>query len=272
MGMDTFNLALIQMTVSESKEENLDRAEQLLAAAVESGAQLAVLPEMFICPYDSSRFPEYAEDQNGPSVKRLAGIAERLRLVLIAGSIPESDAQGRIYNTSYSFGPDGGMIGKHRKIHLFDIDIEGGIKFRESDTLSPGDSATIIETPWGKIGVAICFDIRFAELFRQMALQGAHTVVVPGAFNMTTGPAHWELSFRMRAVDNQIYTAGCAPARDPQAGYISWAHSMVADPWGRVTGSLAEEEGILIQQIDPSYTESIRQQLPILSGVRGGSY
>ena len=270
--MDSFNIALVQMSVGERKQENLDRASQLLAAAAESGAQLAVLPEMFICPYDTSRFAEYAEPQDGDSVSRLAEIAARLGIVLVAGSIPEVDKQGKLYNTSYSFGPDGELLGKHRKIHLFDIDIEGGIKFKESDSLSPGDKATIIDTPWGKVGIAICFDIRFAELFRYMALQGAHTVIVPGAFNMTTGPAHWELSFRMRAVDNQIYTAGCAPARDKGAGYISWGHSLVSDPWGRVTGSLNEEEGILIQQIDPSYAKSIRGQLPILSGYRAGGY
>ena len=114
--------------------------------------------------------------------------------------------------------------------------------------------------------------MRFAELFRSMAFEGAHTVIVPAAFNMTTGPAHWELTFRMRAVDNQLFMAGCAPARDKDAGYVSWANSILTDPWGRVLGSLGTEEDILIHEIDPDYAEDIRAQLPILSGVKKDGY
>ena len=270
--MDSYNLALIQMPVTESKKENLEKAEQMLRIAVDSGADVAALPEMFLCPYDSGRFPSFAEGSGGPAVERLSRIAGDLGIYLIGGTIPEKDSDGRIYNSSFCFDSDGKMIGVHRKIHLFDIDIEGGISFRESETLSPGSRATVLDTPWGKIGVAICFDIRFAELFRFMALEGAHTVIVPAAFNMTTGPVHWELSFRMRAVDNQIYMAGAAPARDPAAGYVSWAHSIIADPWGRVLEQLDEDEGIIIREIEPDYADSIRQQLPILSGIRKDGY
>lgn len=270
--MKKFNIALIQSAVTDSKERNLVNAEKLVKDAADTGADIAVLPEMFICPYDNKQFPEFAEPEGGQSFKRLSKLAEETGLYFIAGSVPESDAAGRIYNTSYSFASDGRLIGKHRKIHLFDIDIEDGVSFKESDALSPGDSVTIIETPWGKIGVAICFDIRFAELFRRMAFEGAHTVVVPAAFNMTTGPAHWELTYRMRAVDNQIYMAGCAPARNREADYVSWANSIIADPWGRVLSRLGNEEEILIHEIDPKYAMDIRKQLPILSGVKRAGY
>lgn len=270
--MEKFNIALIQSAVTDSKEHNLQNAEKLLLDAAEAGADIAVLPEMFICPYDNKRFPEFAESADGPSIERLSRFAEKTGMYFIAGTVPEIGDGGRIYNTSYSFSSDGSIIGKHRKIHLFDIDIKGGIKFKESDALSPGDTATIIETPWGKIGIAICFDIRFAELFRLMAENGAHTVVVPAAFNLTTGPAHWDLSFRMRAVDNQLYMAGCAPARNSEAGYISYANSILADPWGRVLDKLETDEGILIHEIDPDYAMNIRQQLPILSGVKKEGY
>ena len=270
--MGKFNIALIQSAVTDSKEANMLNAEKLVRNAAESGADIAVLPEMFICPYDSKRFPEFAEPADGPSVERLANLARETKLYFISGSIPEIDSEGRIYNTCFSFSPDGNIIGIHRKIHLFDININGGIKFMESETLSPGQTATIIDTPWGKIGVAICFDIRFAELFRFMAEQGAHTVVVPAAFNMTTGPAHWELTFRMRAVDNQIFMAGCAPARSRDAGYISWANTILTDPWGRVLHKLDTDESILISEIDPDYATDIRQQLPILSGVKKEGY
>jgi predicted amidohydrolase len=270
--MAAFNLALIQMPVTDSKEKNLVKAEELLMNAAEAGADMAALPEMFICPYDNKRFSEFAEPAGGPSFERLSRIADDLNLVLVAGTMPERDSDGNIYNTSYSFSSDGSLLGIHRKIHLFDINIEGGINFKESDALTPGKTATIIETPWGRIGIAICFDIRFAELFRFMADEGAHTVIVPAAFNMTTGPAHWELTFRMRAVDNQIFMAGPAPARDSEAGYVSWANSIIVDPWGLVLEQLDSDEGIIIHEIDPDYAESIRVQLPILSGVKKEGY
>ena len=199
-------------------------------------------------------------------------LLKKHNVYFIAGTVPEIDSDGRIYNTSYSFSSRGELIGKHRKIHLFDIDVPGRITFKESEVLSPGNNVTILETPWGKIGVAICFDIRFAELFRFMALEGAHTVIVPAAFNMTTGPAHWELTFRMRAVDNQLFMAGCAPARNRDAGYISWANSIITDPWGRVLDRLETDEAILMHEIDSSYAEEIRSQLPILSGVKKDGY
>ena len=267
-----YNIALMQSAVTDSKKKNLRNAELLVKTAADMDADIAVLPEMFICPYDNSRFPEFAEPSDGPSVEYLSRLAAESGLYLVAGTVPELGESGEIYNTAYCFDSYGKLIGKHRKIHLFDIDIEGGISFHESDALAPGETATILDTPWGKIGVAICFDIRFAELFRYMALEGAHAVIVPAAFNMTTGPAHWELTFRMRAVDNQLYMAGCSAARDKSAGYISWAHSILTDPWGRVLGTLGTEEEILLHEIDSDYAEDIRRQLPILSGVKKDGY
>ena len=142
----------------------------------------------------------------------------------------------------------------------------------ESDTFTPGDSLTLFDTPFGRIGVAICFDIRFAEWFRMMALEGARLILVPGAFNMTTGPAHWELSLRMRAVDNQCFVAGCAPARDTSASYVSYGNSLISDPWGTVCGRLDAEQGLLLQDVELGYADAIRSQIPILSGRRKDLY
>ena len=185
--------------------------------------------------------------------------------------MPEQEGE-RVYNTCFVFSPEGEQIAKHRKVHLFDIDIPGGQRFMESDTFTPGEHFTVFDSPWGKIGVAICFDIRFVEQFRAMALMGAKLVLVPGAFNLTTGPAHWERSFRMRAVDNQVFTAGCAPAQDMTASYHSWGHSMVCDPWGRVLCSLEEEPGLLVQELDLAQTDAIRGQIPILKNRRTDLY
>ena len=157
-----YNMALIQSAVTDSKERNLINAERLVRSAAESGADIAVLPEMFICPYDNGCFPVYAEPADGPSIERLSRLAGETGMYFIAGSVPEAGESGQIYNSSFSFSPEGRIIGKHRKIHLFDIDISGGVSFRESDTLTGGETPTLIQTPWGSIGVAICFDIRFA--------------------------------------------------------------------------------------------------------------
>ena len=270
--MTTLTLALCQTSVSEDKERNIKNAENFVREAADRGAVLAVLPEMFNCPYDNAWFLRFAEPENGPTAQRLAGLAEETGLTLIGGSIPEIDSEGKIYNTSFCFNPRGEIIGKHRKVHLFDIDIRGGQRFKESETLSPGESITIIDTAWGKIGLAICFDIRFPELFRAMARRGARIIIVPAAFNMTTGPAHWELTFRMRAVDNQVFMAGAAPARNESASYIAYGHSIVTDPWGRVVRQLDAGEGLLLQEIDLGMTAEIREQLPLLSSLKGSLY
>lgn len=143
-------------------------------------------------------------------------------MYLAAGSFPEEDREGRLYNTGYVFDRQGRELARHRKMHLFDIQVEGGQCFRESDTFSPGDTYTVFDTEFGRMGLCICFDIRFPELFSLMVQVGARLVLVPAAFNRTTGPAHWDLVFRQRAVDGQCFTAGAAPARDPAAAYVSY--------------------------------------------------
>jgi len=157
-------------------------------------------------------------------------------------------------------------------VHLFDIDVTDGQRFFESDTLSPGQHYTLFDTPFGKVGVAICFDVRFAELFRILALEGAQLIVVPAAFNMTTGPAHWELLFRARALDNQCFLAGCAPARDETAGYVSYAHSLVCDPWGRVQAQTGAAPALLICDIDFAQADAVRAQIPVLRARRTDLY
>ncbi|MBI9104795.1 MAG: carbon-nitrogen hydrolase family protein [Spirochaetales bacterium] len=270
--MSKLTLALCQTAVTADKEKNILNAEDDIAKAARMGADLAVLPEMFNCPYENSWFLKFAEPEGGSTYTRLSKLARKSGIILVGGSIPEVDDEGKIYNTSYSFNPRGELIGKHRKAHLFDIDIKGGQKFRESDTLSPGEKVTVIDTEFGKIGVAICFDIRFPELFRAMTLAGARLIIVPAAFNMTTGPAHWELTFRMRAVDNQVFMAGAAPARDESASYISYGNSIITNPWGEVISRLGPEEGILFQEINLEEVEEIREQLPLISSLKRELY
>ena len=270
--MDKIKIAAIQMSTVADKMENVRTVKAYLEKIKDENPDFVILPEMFCCPYQTENFPIYAEKEGGPVWQQLSGYAKQYGIYLIGGSMPEKDAEGNVYNTSYIFDREGKQIGKHRKVHLFDIDVKGGQTFKESDTLTAGDSDTVFDTEFGKIGVMLCFDIRFPELSRMMVNDGAKVIFVPAAFNMTTGPAHWELSFRTRALDNQIYMVGCAPARDVSAGYISWGHSIVTDPWGRVTGMLDENEGILLAELDMDYEEQVREELPLLKSRRKDMY
>jgi predicted amidohydrolase len=192
----------------------------------------------------------------------MSALARDNEVYLVGGSIPERDGDG-YYNTSVIFGPDGELIGKHRKVHLFDIDIAGGPSFRESDTLTPGEGVTVFDTEFGRIGVAICFDVRFAGMFSEMAADGCHLVVLPAAFTLTTGAAHWELLIRSRALDNQFYFAACAPARSESLKFKSWAHSIIADPWGDLRAAAATGETVIFGEIDLSYMDKVRREIPV---------
>ena len=270
--MEKIKIAAIQMSTVADKMENVRTVKAYLEKIKDENPDFVILPEMFCCPYQTENFPIYAEKEGGPVWQQLSGYAKQYGIYLIGGSMPEKDAEGNVYNTSYIFDREGKQIGKHRKVHLFDIDVKGGQTFKDSDTLTAGDSDTVFDTEFGKIGVMLCFDIRFPELSRMMVNDGAKVIFVPAAFNMTTGPAHWELSFRTRALDNQIYMVGCAPASDVSAGYISWGHSIVTDPWGRVTGMLDENEGILLAELDMDYEEQVREELPLLKSRRKDIY
>ncbi|XP_071989300.1 omega-amidase NIT2 [Engystomops pustulosus] len=260
--MAKFKLALVQLLVSPVKSDNLRRASELIKQAAQQGAQVVALPECFNSPYGTKFFPEYAEKIPGQSTQMLSEVAKECGIYLIGGSIPEEDS-GKLYNTCTVFGPDGALLIKHRKIHLFNIDVPGKIRFQESETLSPGDSLSVFDTPFCKIGVGICYDIRFAELAQIYTKRGCQLLVYPGAFNMTTGPAHWELLQRARALDNQVYVATASPARDEKATYVAWGHSTVVSPWGEIISKAGADESIISADIDLQYLAEIRQQIPI---------
>lgn len=260
-----------QTPVTGNKESDLITAQNTIARCAQQGAEIVVLPEMFCCPYSNRAFPDYAEEAGGRVWRFLSDMALRYAITLVGGSFPEKE-DGKLYNTCFIFDKRGEQIGRHRKMHLFDIDIRGGQSFRESDTLAAGNDITVIETSWGKIGVMICFDLRIPELARLLAAKGAQAIIVPASFNMTTGPAHWELTLRARAVDNQLYLLACAPARDEQRSYVSYANSLAVSPWGDVQARLGAEEGILITEFETEKIKDIRGQLPLLSALRSDIY
>lgn len=264
-------LALLQTAVVASKADNLANAARRVRGAAQQGAQMAVLPEMFCCPYADKAFVENAEPAGGPAWQALSRIAAENGLWLVGGSLPEREG-ARLYNSSFVFAPDGRQVARHRKLHLFDIDVQGGQRFRESDTFSPGGELTLFDTPFGRMGLCICFDMRFPELSRLLALRGAKLILAPAAFNMTTGPAHWELLFRQRAVDNQLFTAGVAPARDKAGAYVSYAHSLLCNPWGQVVCRATTGEESLLYDVDFRELDAVRAQLPLLSARRKDLY
>ncbi|XP_059078299.1 omega-amidase NIT2-like [Tigriopus californicus] len=268
----SFRLALIQLAVGANKSQNLTAAAKHVKEAASQGAQLVSLPECFNSPYGTNFFPEYAESvPNGESCLALKTMAADNKVFLIGGSIPESEGD-RLYNTSTIWGPDGELIGKYRKMHLFDINVPGKITFKESDVLSPGNDFLAFDTPFGKIGMGICYDIRFSDLAKIYSNMGCHLLVYPGAFNMTTGPAHWELLARGRAVDNQLYVATPSPARDEKADYIAWGHSQVINPWGEVVAKAEECQEIIFADIDLDYMQQVRKQIPITVQARTDLY
>ncbi|MHC6179883.1 carbon-nitrogen hydrolase family protein [Clostridium sp. JNZ X4-2] len=268
-------IGLCQMMVSKSgKKDNLKKAQDMIYEAAHRGAEIIALPEMFNCYYNLKYFGKYAESSYayGETLNMLSSTAKELGVYLIGGSIPEVDKEGNLYNTSFIFGENGKLIDKYRKIHLFDVNIKDKIAFKESDILTPGNKVMVIDTKWGKIGVAICYDIRFPELMRIMALKGAKIIFVPAVFNITTGSDHWETLFRSRAMDNQLYMVGIAPARDVNCSYVAYGNSLVADPWGKIINILDEKEGILISELDLDYIEKIRDSLPVLKNIRKDVY
>lgn len=270
--MNTIKIMQAQMHVPDSAQEALEIVQAYCKKAAALGADMLTLPEMFCCPYEAKNFPVYAEEEGGAIWRKCKELASAYDIYLSAGSMPERDASGKVYNTAYVFDRKGNQIAKHRKMHLFDIAIEGGQTFRESDTLTAGETATVFDTEFGRMGLCICYDFRFPELGRMMALQGAQVVLAPAAFNMSTGPAHWELMFRGQAMFNQFFTVGTAPARNMAASYHSWGHSIAVNPWGEVVHQMDESEGYQMIDLDISLVSSVRAQLPLLAHRRTDIY
>ena len=290
-------VSLLQFHVTHSKEANIITAQKYIKKAACQSPNLIVLPEIWNSPYSTGSFRSYSEPcpcvgdtissfdcSNSPSVDMLFSAAADSKTAIIGGSIPEIH-EDKIYNTCLVIdGSDGRgvVIGKHRKIHLFDIDVKGGITFKESDTLTAGSTPTAFDLPvLGTAGVAICYDVRFPELSLLMASKmGCKILVYPGAFNMTTGPKHWELLMRARANDCQAYVLAASPARATEKmlqadeeegrgkGYVAWGHSMAVSPWGEVLGSLNEGEDILTVDIDLNLVDEVRGGIPVWKGQR----
>eukprot|EP00928_Gymnodinium_smaydae_P065463 TRINITY_DN48603_c0_g1_i1.p1 TRINITY_DN48603_c0_g1~~TRINITY_DN48603_c0_g1_i1.p1 ORF type:complete len:414 (+),score=70.78 TRINITY_DN48603_c0_g1_i1:35-1243(+) len=274
-------IALCQLAVGPDKATNLRGARAAIEAAADRGARFVVLPECWNCPYGGKYFDRYAEAVPGvggvvegdssPSVALLVELARKRGIYICGGSNPEREG-GKLYNAGVVVDDQGAIISKYRKVHLFDIDIPGKMTFKESDTLTAGSEPNVFDTPWGKMGVAICYDMRFPELAMLMRARGAKVLLYPGAFNTTTGPKHYELLARARAVDNQCFVIACSPARVPGFEYQAWGHSTVVDPWAEVVATCEHEPCTLHTELDFAQVEAFRENVPISKQKRPDIY
>lgn len=267
-------VALIQLKAGSDKTANLNKVGTMIDEAIKTSTvgklDLIVLPECFNSPYAVDQFRKYAETiPDGETTSLLANLSKKHQVFIVGGSIPElaPDEDNKVYNTSLTFSPTGDIIAKHRKVHLFDIDIPNGITFKESITLTGGNKATVFKMgDFGNVGLGICYDIRFPEL-AQIASRSPHNsfaMIYPGAFNTTTGPLHWHLLARARAVDNEVFTILCSPARDVGGdGYQAYGHSLICDPQGKIIAEAGIDEEIVFAELDEKLLPAARTSIPV---------
>ncbi len=251
------------------KAENLAFAGEMIAEAAAEGAQMAAFPETM--NYMGKDYRYQAETLTGETFSFMAEQAARRGIWIVTGSIPLIHESGHPTNTLALISPKGKIVCTYSKIHMFDVDIEGGTSFQESAHNTPGDEIVLADTPFGRLGFSICYDLRFGELYRTMALGGAQLIFVPSSFTEKTGEAHWETLLRARAIENGVYIAAPAQIGHKNVG-DAYGHAMVIDPWGRVLAEKAEGTGLIYAQIDPSLPEKIRRQIPSLKNRREDIY
>ena len=265
-------VALVQVDPGEDKQENIEIAFELIREAAAGGAEAVLLPESFHVRGPSQLRFDTSEPMPGPLSERFSEAAAQLGITILAGSYNEAtDRPDRLYNTSLLFGPDGALLGKYRKIHLFDVEIEGKIVARESSRNLPGEELVNARTPLGSWGMTICYDLRFPELFRSLALMGAQVFLVPSNFALHTGKDHWEPLLRARAIENGAWVL--APATvGSRGGFNAYGRSMAIDPWGTVVACASDEVGVTWFDLDLEQVEKVRRRIPSLANRRPETY
>jgi predicted amidohydrolase len=261
------------MNSQGNRDHNVERALTLVDQAVGQGAEFVVLPEYmtFLGPYE--RFDDVCEPIPGPTYERLAAKARQHGIYLHGGSLIESSPEnGRFYNTSLLFDPQGKLITLYRKIHLFDIDIPDGVTHTESTAILAGDKLVTADVAEFKVGMSICYDLRFPEMYRQLAAAGSELIVIPAAFTKITGQAHWEILLRSRAIENLAYVLAAAQFGQDASGNWCYGHSMIVDPWGEVLAVAPDGEQVLVADLDRNEAVRHRQQMPVLKVRRPDVY
>jgi predicted amidohydrolase len=261
-----------QLTSTADFDGNLERADRLTRAAAADGAELVALPEKWNLLADGPALAAGAEPLDGPSLTAARGWARELGIHLLAGSVAErGPASARGFNTSVLIGPDGADLGVYRKIHMFDVDA-GGVSYRESEHEQPGAEPVTAPLAAWTAGLTVCYDLRFPELFRILALRGARVLFVPSAFTLATGRDHWEVLLRARAIENQIFVIAPNQVGEAPPHFSSFGRSMIVDPWGVVLATAADGEGFVAAELDFDSQDRVRESLPALANRRPEAY
>jgi deaminated glutathione amidase len=268
---DRLRVACVQMSSRADKAANLERAEALVARAAATGADVVVLPEKWNLIGDAEALHAGAEPLEGESVGAMSAWAGRHGITLVGGSITERrDGREKLSNTCFVLDPEGEIAAVYRKIHLFDVEV-GGLVYRESDAEEPGDEPVVCASDW-PIGLSVCYDVRFPELYRILALEGALLVTVPAHFTLHTGKDHWEVLLRARAIENQLYVAAAAQLGETMPGRWAYGRSLIVDPWGLVLALAPDEETVISAELDRARLEDIRAKLPSLATRQPDAY
>jgi predicted amidohydrolase len=263
----------VQLNSNEDKARNVEIAERLIRRAASEGAELVVLPEKFNLIGSPEQLLAGAEPLDGPTLRWAAALAAELGLWLVAGSVVERvEGDDKLRNTSVLFDPDGAVRALYRKIHMFDVEV-GGIAYRESDVESPGEEIVVTEAGETTLGLAVCYDLRFPELFRIMAVDGAQAFTLPAAFTVPTGRAHWEVLIRARAIENQAFVIAAGQVGRHPPDHESYGHSMIVDAWGTVLAAASDEpERVVVADLDLDAQAEIRAKLPSLANRQPDAY
>jgi predicted amidohydrolase len=268
--------AAIQLNSTADKGRNLEVAERLVRAAAGDGAELVVLPEKWNVLGDSEALHDGAEPLDGPTITAACSWARELGIHLVAGSVPERVAdRAKLFNTSTLIDPDGEVLARYRKIHMFDVDV-GGVAYRESENEEPGEQIVAVDVGESlrgvTVGMTVCYDLRFPELYRILAVRGATVITIPSAFTFETGKDHWEVLLRARAIENQSFVVAPNQVGEAPPHYRSYGHSMLVDPWGVVLAEASDRECFVAADLDLGVAERVRSTLPSLANRRPAAY
>ncbi len=264
--MSKFRAACIQMRSGDDVAENIRDAEKLIRAAAKDGAQFIATPEntSLMAPDGGAKLAHSYDEAHDPALPVFRALARELNIWLLAGSLAIKVSETKTANRSFLFSPDGKISARYSKIHLFDVNLPSGEKYRESNTVAGGDAAVVAETPWGKIGLSICYDIRFPGLYREMAKTGAFAFTAPSAFTETTGKAHWHVLLRARAIENGAFMIAPAQGGLHANGRRTYGHSLIIGPWGEILAEGGTEPGVFAAEIDPQLSADARAKVPSL--------
>ncbi len=267
-----FIVAAIQFCPNEDKDRNLKMADEFIENAVKDGARIVVLPEMFNCCGHTKVMVEKAEDIPGRTINFLSDKARSRRIYIVCGSVFEKAGNNMVHNTSVIVGPNGKIQAKYSKMHLFDVDIQDKIRYKESENVVAGQK--IISTNIGdvNVGLSICYDLRFCELFRSLALKGTKIIFIPSAFTSTTGEYHWEPLVKARAIENQVFVVAANQIGTSPNDITCYGKSMIVDPWGRVLAKAKDNENLITAEIDLNLLEEVRTEIPLFEHRRTDLY